>query len=145
MTGNCDFSDNSQMRTFKLAADATPLAREVNKRMVERGIPSMSALAAGAKVSYDFIRDIFRGKSLKPNGQELAKVAAFLGCSSEQLLNPGRPEQLQEDEKKIKTPEELTWIRIWRRASDYGRSRLMAAAQEAMLGDLTLGGETKDI
>ena len=122
------------MRKLKLTDDATPLAREVHRLMTERNL-SMKGVARGAGVTYDFVREILRGNSQRPNAEELAKLAAFFARTSEQLLNPGGTEQVKEDEKCIKTPEELTWVRIWRRASDIGRDRLMKAATSAMIGE----------
>ena len=144
VTGGGAFGDNSDMATVKLPADAKPLAREVHRLMVERSL-SMRALAARAGVSYDFVRDIIRGQSKKPNAESLGKLAAFLDRTTEELINPGRPGQFQEDEKTIKTPEEFRWIRLWRRASDIGRDRLLSAAENALIGDLRGSGEAEDI
>lgn len=131
-------------RVAALPQDAGPLARELHRRMVEKDM-GQKALALAAGVNETYVRDILRGKSLNPKQAQLDKVAKALGCSVQDLISPGRPQQLQDNERTAQTDEELALLRIWRRASDIGRDRIMRSIEGALVGELLGAGKAKDI
>lgn len=81
--------DKSQMaRVPTLSPDAAPVAYEVHRRMVERGI-GQKALAKGAGLNETYVRDLLVGNSKNPKTDHLQKLADFFGCGLEDLRNPG--------------------------------------------------------
>lgn len=65
----------------------TPLQRQITRRMEDREIKNLQALAdaAGRPVTYDVVREIFR-KSTIPSGDKLAAIADALDCTIDELL-----------------------------------------------------------
>lgn len=115
-----------------LAADATPLAREVYRRMVARGMRQRElALRAGLNETY--VRDILAGRSRNPRRDQLALLARALDCeigdlpsgqplsgSSSQEVNrspsndPERIEPVDPSSVLPLYPSEVALIRLWR-------------------------------
>lgn len=124
------------MREVRLSPDAAPVAREIYRRMRALGL-GQKALAVTAGVNETYVRDLFHAKSKNPKHEQLAKLAQALGCTLNDLIHPGWPGEFEEGENTAKTPEEMAWLRVWRRASLEGRSRLTDAIEDALLGDLT--------
>ena len=71
--------------------NATPLADYIHDRMVERGIPSRTRLAAAAGLAHETVRRVFAGKG-RPSETTIEKIAAAIGGSVPQMrLLAGRP------------------------------------------------------
>lgn len=112
--------------------------------MVEKGL-GQKALALKAKVNETYVRDLFVGKSKNPKNDQLSKIAEALGCTLNDLTNPGWAEGIEESEKTAQSPEEVELLRIWRRAAPTGRARIADAIESAMLGDLSSILKAKDV
>lgn len=132
------------MKQMKLPSDAGPLAQQVYKRMIALGL-GQKKLAENAGLNETYVRDILRGRSRNPKHDHLTKLAKALGCTVLELADPRGAESVHENENVAQTPEEIAWLRIWRRASDVGRDRLSEAVENLLLGDLLGRSKTKDI
>ncbi|MFT8953764.1 MAG: LexA family transcriptional regulator [Gluconobacter sp.] len=64
------------------------IARELRRRMDAKGF-KQKALAIKADLNETYVRDILKGKSKNPEASKLARIAAALGCSSDDLLGKG--------------------------------------------------------
>jgi len=64
------------------------IAKELRRRMDEKGF-KQKALALAADLNETYVRDILKGKSKNPEASKLARIAAALGCSSDDLLGKG--------------------------------------------------------
>lgn len=64
------------------------LIKEIRRRMLAAGL-NPSSLSRKAGLKGDYVRDILRGKSRKPNAADLGKIAAVLGCHITDLLPDG--------------------------------------------------------
>lgn len=113
-------------RSAPLPPTASPLAREIYKRMREKGLTA-AALAKLADRDPGYIRDIFRGRSKNPKSVELQTVADALGCKLEDLtefLFPGgevepRPGALTEFNDLLPFfPREIALMRMFRAIDD---------------------------
>src|SRR5689334_7649933 len=78
-------------RARPLPQDATPLAHQVHKRMMELGI-SQKALALRAGLNQTYVRDLFTGHTRNPKYAHLEKLAQALGCEIADLYpDPANP------------------------------------------------------
>jgi transcriptional regulator with XRE-family HTH domain len=118
--------DNSPMpRTIAPPSeDALPVAREVYRRMAEAGL-SQKSLAKLAGVNETYVRDLFRGKSKNPKGDQLLKLAAVLGCSVGDLIDPGRAGRGEQVGQIVNEPSEAALLRLWGRLSPTGKELLL--------------------
>ncbi len=66
---------------------ASPLAREIRRRMGAGGF-NQKSLARAAGLNQTAVRDILIGKSQHPRHDTLEKLAAVLGCSVMDMLEP---------------------------------------------------------
>lgn len=107
-------------RVPTLSPNAVPVAREVYRRMVAAGI-SQKALALSAGLNETYARDLFTGRSQKPQAEQLQKLAVVLGCDIEDLMSTAAPV----GENKVNNivdfsnilplhPSEFALIRLWR-------------------------------
>lgn len=109
------------MAAPKLSPDAAPVAREVHRRMLARGM-NKKQLADYSGLGETYVHDIFRGKSKNPKTEHLEKLASALGCKITDLTHPvvtsNGPETLDViDPSGILPllPDEYALIRLWRR------------------------------
>ncbi len=65
----------------------TPLVAELRRRMAAAGF-SQKALARAAGLNETAVRDILIGKSRHPRHDTVQKLAAALGCSAGELIDP---------------------------------------------------------
>lgn len=131
-------------KAASLPPDASPIAREIYRRMVAAGL-GQKALATKAELNETYVRDIFRGKSNNPKHEHLGKIAKALGCTLLDLSDPGRPDNFEDGERAAQTDEEIALLKVWRRASDVGRDRIMGAIEDALVGELLGRGKAKDV
>lgn len=66
----------------------TFIAQELKRRMEERGFKQKS-LARDAELNETYVRDILKGRSKNPEASKLARIAAVLGCTADDLLGTG--------------------------------------------------------
>ena len=104
-------------RTPTLSPDASPVAREVHRRATEQGF-TQKGLAVASGVNETYVRDLYKGKSKNPKGDQIEKIARALGCTVDDLRRPGRPEGAHTPGEFIKDPDELALIGLWRALSD---------------------------
>lgn len=69
-----------------LMGDELPLHRNIRNRMTALGLNPFS-LAAKAGLDRDYVRNIFRGKSVSPGVDGLGKIATALGVTIADLLS----------------------------------------------------------
>jgi transcriptional regulator with XRE-family HTH domain len=115
-----------------LAAGATPLAREVHRRMVALGL-NQRKLAQQAGLNETYVRDIITGRSRNPRRDQLERLARALGCSIGDLPSGTLPDdspssdathQPSNDPQSVEPvdpagilplyPSEVSLIRLWR-------------------------------
>lgn len=97
----------------KLSPHATPLVREIYRRMVEVGLnPFSLAQKTGRGESY--FRDMFRGKSRSPNLEFLPAIAAALGCKEEDLLRPRQADDAPGPGGEPDEVSEVALLSLWR-------------------------------
>lgn len=129
--------DKSHMtRPPTVSTDAAPVAHEVHRRMVERGI-GQKALAEGAGLNETYVRDLFKAKSKNPKTDQLQKLADFFGCSLEALTGPGGSGGDQHQYEVVDPsgilplrPSEFPLIAMWRILDQSSRDALLAKVAE---------------
>lgn len=129
--------DKSQVaRVPKLSPDAVPVAREVHRRMVDRGIGQKS-LAQGAGLNETYVRDLFAAKSRNPKTDQLQKLADFFGCSLEDLTDPGGSSSDQHQYQFVDPSSilplrssEIPLIAMWRLLDVPSRDSILARVAE---------------
>lgn len=106
-------------RVPTLSPNAIPVAREVYRRMIDRGM-GQKALALAAGLNETYARDLFTGRSQKPQAEQLQKIAAVLGCDLDDLMSPAPVSEKQADNVVDFSgilplhPSEFPLIRMWR-------------------------------
>ena len=101
------------MSDTKISPHASPLVREIYRRMVEAGLnPFSLAQKTGRGESY--FRDMFRGKSRSPNVEFLPSIAAALGCKEEDLLRPKQADGAPGPGGEPDEVSEIALLRLWR-------------------------------
>lgn len=144
--------DNHKMWDNSYAMDelseseaAGPIAREVLRRMREAGLTQKS-LALKAGVNEGYVRDLFRGKSLNPRQDHLAKIAMVLGCTILDLIDPGAPRRQPQRGEVVNKPDELALLDFWRRLTNEGKRQVLFTAIDAVPGlepNLVEGNHTR--
>lgn len=116
----------------RIALDAVPIAHEIYRRMLERGLNPKS-LAAKAGVGPTYISDILKGKSQNPMLAQLRKVAEALDCELEDLTHPTVTGSQPEGSYQVHVPGilplrpgEFTVINLWRFLSRDERDDVLA-------------------
>lgn len=118
-------------RTPSLSPDAIPIAREIYRRMVEKGF-TQKTLADAAGVNPTYCRDLFTGRSKNPKQDQLKAIAKALDCSLDDLQSPGRGGQKPGQDVIDFTgllplrPSEIPLLKLWRILGEAGRSRIMS-------------------
>jgi hypothetical protein len=118
-------------RPPRISPDASPVAHEIYRRMVECGYNQRSlSLAAGLGATY--IRDLFVGASQNPKSEQLYRVARTLGCSVEELTAPGGDASEQQSDNVVEFSNlgqlrgsEPALIRMWRLLGDGAKMRAL--------------------
>lgn len=136
--------DNPDMREVKLSSDASPVAREVYRRMAAAKL-GQKALALKADVNETYVRDLYVGKSKNPKQQQLAKIAKALDCTLDDLLHPERAEETQDAERTAKTPQEFAVLIAFRSGGREMRRAIVSAIESVALGALAGFGEADDV
>lgn len=114
----------SGMSDPKLSPHATPLVREIYRRMIEVGLnPFSLAQRTGRGESY--YRDLFRGKSRSPNLEFLPSIAAALGCKEEDLLRPRKADSGPSPGGEPDEVNEVALLGFWRMLTEQGKRRVM--------------------
>jgi len=123
-------------REPQLSHDASPVAREVHRRMVARQI-GQKALAIGAGLNETYVRDLFSAKSKNPKTDQLQKLADFFGCRLEDLLTPGSASRDQPPNEVIDFsgvfplhPSEVSLVGMWRYLDRPSRDRVISLVEE---------------
>lgn len=110
------------------------LATELHRRMKKEGF-NQKSLATAAGLNETYVRDILKGKSKNPEAGRLSRIAAVLGCSITDLLQPRRKDDGQsgfhitfsDDPTQIaQTAEEAEWLGAWRDMNEAQRRRAIA-------------------
>lgn len=86
----------------------TPLAQQIMIRMKAKNL-TIPVLEKKASLTNHSVRNIVRGRSLKPNAETLNGIARALGCTVEDLLEKEMPQEKVLPEQKqeiIDTPYE---------------------------------------
>lgn len=103
-----------------LSPNASPVAREVYRRMMDLGI-SKKRLALDAGLAPTYVHDLFRAKSKNPQTDHLDKLAKALGCSADDLRHPVRASSDPKGEESPDPasvlplfPDDVVLIRLWR-------------------------------
>lgn len=108
----------------RLSPYATPLVREIYRRMVAAGLnPFSLAQRTGRGESY--YRDLFRGKSRSPNLEYLPAIAEALGCKEEDLLRPGKADSQPSPSDEVDQTNEIALLGLWRVLTGQGKRRVM--------------------
>jgi transcriptional regulator with XRE-family HTH domain len=119
------------MSDTRISPHATPLVREIHRRMVEAGLNPFS-LAAKTGRGESYFRDMFRGRSRSPNLEFLPSIAAALGCKEEDLLRPGKAEGRPGPSGQSNEVTEAALLGFWRMLTEQGQRRVMEVViQEA--------------
>ena len=99
-------------REPKLSPNAGPLAREVHKRATEAGV-GQKALAELAGLNETYVRDLYKARVFNPRHEHLAKLAAALGCTIDELISAGM-QRVQDADARAHTAEERALLVTWR-------------------------------
>lgn len=89
-THNCMTKTRMPRPTTVLSPDASPLARELYRRMVERKLTA-AGFSSAAGLSKGYVSEIFAGRSKNPSAENLSKLSKVLECDVEDLLNASSP------------------------------------------------------
>src|SRR3990167_5118391 len=84
----------------------TPLAQQIMIRMRAKNL-TIPALEKKAGLTNHAVRNIVRGRSLKPNAETLNGIARALGCTVEDLLEKEVPQEKvlpEQKQESIDTP-----------------------------------------
>ena len=124
-----------------IADDAVPVAKEIHRRMVAAGMTT-AELTRAADVGRSYIKDLFSGtKSRNPTADKLARVAAALGCSLDELINePGRSVSNEPQQQSVEAGSEVpvlldseqAMLRLWSRLSPTGKHLIILAIEELL-------------
>lgn len=97
---------------------------------------TQKSLAMKAGLNETYVRDLFKGKSLNPKGQHLAKLATALECSITDLLSvdPRRTGEQPQSGEFVDDPEEMALVRLWRTLSPLGRQLMLTSVRSAIPG-----------
>lgn len=114
----------------ELPEDASPLAREVHRRMRLMHLNPKS-LAKKAGVGESYVRDLMRGKSKNPRHDLLQKLAQALCCSILDLINPGGAQKQPSDSEIVDQPDELALLRFYRLLSFEGKKAALQGMFDA--------------
>jgi transcriptional regulator with XRE-family HTH domain len=117
----------------ELTDAASPIAREVFRRMRGAGL-TQKALAVKAGVNEGYVRDLFRGKSLNPRQDHLAKIAMVLGCTIMELIDPGASHRAPQRGEVVNKPDELALLQFWRTLTLEGKRHVIRTAIDAVPG-----------
>ncbi len=113
-------------RNPDLSEEAVPVARELHRHLTERGLHHVDvSLSAG--LGRDYLRDLFRGKSKNPKGDELLKVSGYLRIPLRALAEQDAIAGDQIGGDHPYTQEEIALVDLWRLLSDIGRDRALSA------------------
>lgn len=107
----------------KLAETASPVAREIYRRMQALGL-TPKGLADRAGVAHTYVRDLIIGKSRNPRQEHLSRIATALQCSVIDLIRPSGAGQPPQGEF-VQDPIELGILRLWRALNPAGRRRFL--------------------
>ena len=77
----------------------TPLAHHIMIRMRAKNL-TIPLLEKKAELTHHTVRNIVRGRSLKPSAETLNKIARALGCTVEDLLEKEIPQEKDLPEQK---------------------------------------------
>lgn len=115
-----------------LDASASPVARIIHAIMLERNRHHVEvSLAAGLGSGY--LRDLFRGKSKKPNYEDLVKIAEELGIDIGALSEQRAANANKEGGDESYTEEQMALLTMWGILSDEGQERAIAAIAKLIL------------
>jgi len=118
-------------RTPSLSPDATPIAREIYRRMVEKGF-TQKTLADAAGVNATYCRDPFAGRSRNPKTDQINAIAKALDCTLEALQSPSAGGQKAVQDVIDFTgllplrPSEIPLLKLWRILGEPARNRIMS-------------------
>lgn len=122
----------------KPSLNAIPLAHEVYRRMVGLGL-SQKMLAVRAGLGASYVADLFSGKSRNPKNEQLEKLAAALGCRTDDLSHPGQAANDPETHDSVDTsgilplyPSEVSVIRLWRVLPPAARDQVLLRMTELL-------------
>jgi transcriptional regulator with XRE-family HTH domain len=99
--------------------------------MVDLGM-SQKALAIAAGLNDTYARDLFTGRSQKPQAEHLQKIAAVLGCDLDDLMSSAPVSEKQVDNVVDFSgilplhPSEFPLIRMWRILNKSERDTILA-------------------
>lgn len=121
------------MRELKLSDDAGTVARQVYRRMVERGL-NAKALSQDAGLNETYVRDLLKARSRNPHSEHLTKIAAALGCEVADLLSTDpRPANADPGTGDfVYDSEERAVLYLWRVLTPAGRRRVMDSIRTAI-------------
>lgn len=99
---------------------AAPIARLIHGILLASGRHHVDvSLEAG--LGRDYLRDLFRGKSQKPNYADLVRVIEALGADPAALSEHGATPSYKEGGDQSYTKEESALLDLWRLLSDAGQ------------------------
>lgn len=133
-----------------LSQKASAIAREVYRRMTELGM-NKKRLAEVAGIGETYVHDLYRGKSLNPHTEQLSKLAAALGCTVDDLRNPGRSGDQPGVSQRVEPrgilplfPDEVALVRLWRILPKAAKDRVMLRVTELLPKHLRPGRTDDD-
>jgi transcriptional regulator with XRE-family HTH domain len=126
------------VRIPKLAPEASVVAREVHRRMVDAGI-TKKRLALDSGLGETYVHDLFRGKSMNPQSEHLAKLAKGLKCEVSDLTHPAGASEKPKISQNIDPsdilplfPSDVAMIRLWKRLPKYAKDLVLMRITELL-------------
>lgn len=115
-----------------LADSAAPVARIIHAILIDQGLHHVEvSLLAGLGRGY--LRDLFRGKSQKPNLEDLGKIADVLNVGISTLSQQGTAPLDKERGNEPYTEEHLALIGLWDILSKEGQERAIGEIAKLVL------------
>lgn len=106
----------------RLLENATSVARVIHTILIDRDLHHAEvSLAAG--LGRDYLRDLFRGKSQRPNYVDLVKISDALGVEIGDLAQEGAAPIYKESSEEPQTEEHRALLDLWDMLSDEGRDK----------------------
>ena len=107
-----------------LATDASPVAREVHRRMVAKRL-SQKSLARAAGLNETYVRDLFHGRSRNQKTEHLRSLARALDCDLADLAEPGKIDGSEPKGECVKLAKELTLLHLYRKLSAESKDEVL--------------------
>lgn len=115
-----------------LDPSAAPIAGTIHALLIESGRHHVDvSLEAG--LGRDYLRDLFRGKSQKPNHEDLVKITNILGAPISALSEQGAASTKEDRGNKPYVKEDVALLSLWGLLSKEGQDRALAEIAKLIL------------